>query len=375
MKFAVQRDHFARMLSRAQGIVEKKSTIAVLSHLLIETVGENELKLTCTDYDVVLMDRCPAEVEREGKAVISGKTLYDIVKVLPSVDIQVEKDTGERLRVAAGNSKYDLAGYDPDDFPRIEKSDSEPGISIPISSMRKMLAKSSFCMSLEEARMNLNGIFFDLKKDGEKLSFGCIATDGHRLARVEQYFEGVDVPFDQMGVIVHRKGVLEAKKILDSETGDIFIGFGSGEVVFRAGNAALYVREIDEEYPDYESVIPGDFTREFAVDATELLEGMRRVLPLTDPNILTVKLEVRPETLIISSANPQAGSGETTVYADYEGEPFVVGFNHRYLLDSASAVESQQILLKMTEPGAPCLLVPSEAEENVAYVLMPIEEA
>ncbi len=240
---------------------------------------------------------------------------------------------------------------------------------------KKMLTKTSFCMSTEEARMNLNGVFFDISRDDdEKVAFACVATDGHRLAKVEHAFEGIDLPFDSRGVIVHRKGIFEIKKILDTESGDLFIGFGSGEIVFRVGNAALFVREIDEEYPDYESVIPADFTRAFTVDVPELLEGMRRVLPLSDPNALTVKMEVRPETLILSSANAQTGFGETSIFADYDGKPFVVGFNQRYLQDSAAAIEAPQLSVKMAEPGSPCLVEPSDPEEGALYVLMPVEE-
>jgi DNA polymerase III subunit beta len=375
MKFTVQRDEFSRLLSRAQGIVEKKSTIAVLSHLLLETVGEDEIKLTCTDYDVVLMDRCPAQIEKEGRAVISGKTLFDIIKVLPSVDITVAKEDGERIRVTAGNSKYQLSGFDPDDFPRIEKEDSEPGFAVPIPALKRMLVKSAFCMSTEEARMNLNGVFFDIRKDDDgQVAFSCVSTDGHRLARIEHRFEGIELPFDSRGVIVHRKGINEIKKIMDTEIGDIRIGFGSGEVVFRVGNAALFVREIDEEYPDYESVIPSDFNRHFVVDVPELLEAMRRVMPLSDPNVLTLKMEIRPESLTLSSANVQTGSGETMIYADYEGEPLLVGFNQRYLQDSIGAVEAPQVIFKMTEAGSPCLVEPSDPDEGVMYVLMPVEE-
>ncbi len=375
MNFTVQRDEFARLLSRAQGIVEKKSTIAVLSHLLLETVGDDEIKLTCTDYDVVLMDRCPAQVVKEGRAVISGKTLFDIVKVLPNVDISVQKKDGERILVEAGKSKYNLSGFDPDDFPRIEKGESEPGFSIPVAAFKKMLAKTAFCMSNEEARMNLNGVYFDIRKDDdEKVSFACVATDGHRLAKVEHSFEGIELPFENRGIIVHRKGITEVKKICDTEGGEIFIGFGSGEIVFRVGNASLFVREIDEEYPDYESVIPVDFTRTVVVEVRELLEGMRRIMPLTDPNALTVKMEVRPETMILSSANAQTGFGETSLYADYDGDAFVVGFNQRYLQDSAAAIESQQLSLKMSDADSPCLAEPSDPEEGALYVLMPVEE-
>ena len=376
MKFSVQRDQFIKMLSRAQGIVEKKSTIAVLSHLLLETDGDNAIKLTCTDYDVVLMDRCPAQVEKEGKAVIGGKTLYDVMKVLPSVDVKFSKESGERIVIDAGNTNYVLSGADPDDFPRIEKEDEEPSFTVPISTFRKMLAKTAFCMSQEEARLNLNGILFDLREEADGMTFICVATDGHRLAKVERLLAGKEPPVDlENGIIVHRKGITEVRKIIDSETGDVSIGFASGEVVFRAGNAALYVREIDEEYPDYTSVIPSGFESEFAVDGPELIEGMRRVLPLTDPNVLTVKLAVEAEKLVISSANPQTGSGQTSVYADFSGTPFSVGFNHRYLLDSASAVEAPQLVFRFTDPGAPCLLEPSDPDEGLVYVLMPIDES
>jgi DNA polymerase III subunit beta len=375
MKFSVQRDNFIRLLGRAQGVVEKKSTVAVLSHLLLETVGDDGIKLTCTDYDVVLMDHCPAVVERDGKAVISGKTIFDIVKVLPSLDIQLDKGKDERIHISAGTSKYDLAGLDPDDFPRIEKDDSEPGFSLPIKEFRRMLAKSAFCMSTEEARMNLNGIYFDIKKnDDGKVSLACVSTDGHRLAKVERVFEGLELPFDNRGVIVHRKGVTELKKIMDSEIGDVHVGFASGEVVFRVGTAALFVREIDEEYPDYESVIPDEFNRHFVVDVPDLVEAMRRVVPMADPNSLTVKMEVRPEALVLSSANSQTGFGETSIYADYDGTPFVVGFNQRYLHDCVTAVEAPQVLVKMTEPGSPCVLEPSDPDEGSLFVLMPVEE-
>jgi DNA polymerase-3 subunit beta len=378
MKFSVQRDGFARLLARAQGIVEKKSTIAVLSSLLLETVGEDQIKLTCTDYDVVLLDRCPARVEREGRAVVNGKTLYDIVKVLPStVEIDITKEAGERLLVKAGSSSYNLSGFDPDDFPRIEKADKEPGISIPISVFRKMLAKTSFCMSTEEARMNLNGLYFRFRKDDDNNTvFSCVATDGHRLAKVEQVFEKLAIPFEEEeGLIVHRKGVVEVRKIMDSETGEIFIGFSSGEVVFRVGSAALFVRQIDEEYPDFEGVIPREHTRKFSVDVSEFMESMRRVVPLTDPNVLTIKIAVRPESLVLSSANSQTGSGETSMYADYDGEAFAVGFNQRYLQDAISAIEAPQAVLKMTDSGSPCLVEPSNPDEGTLYVLMPLEDA
>ncbi len=117
-----------------------------------------------------------------------------------------------------------------------------------------------------------------------------------------------------------------------------------------------------------------DFTRSLIVDVPELLEGMRRVMPLTDPNALTVKMEVRPETMILSSANAQTGFGETSLYADYDGDAFVVGFNQRYLQDSAAAIESPQLSLKMSDADSPCLAEPSDPEEGTLYVLMPVEE-
>lgn len=374
MKFSVQRDSFAKLLGRAQGIVEKRSTIAVLSHVLLETVGNDEIKLTCTDYDVVLIDQCPARIEQQGRAVVGGKLLFDIVKVLPSVDLEFTKEGAERLLLTAGNSKYNLSGFTPDDFPRFEKADAPPGITIPGETFRSMLAKTAFCMSQDDARLNLNGLYFDFQKKNSSFHLACVATDAHRLAKVEQFFPDVELPFDERGVIVHRKGINEVRKILDSETGDIFLGFAAGDILFRIGSASVYVREIDEEYPDYQSVLPTSFTSSFTVEVPELLDGMRRVLPLTDPNLLCVKMEVTPNLLILSSANAQTGSGQTSVYCEYEGEPFIVGFNHRYLQEAISVVESPKVVFKITEPGSPCLVEPSEPEEKVIFLLMPVEE-
>jgi DNA polymerase-3 subunit beta len=354
--------------------VEKKSTIPVLSHLLLETAGNEEIKITCTDYDVVLMDRCKARVETEGKAVLSGKQLYDIVKVVPPGDIDLDKAVGERVEIRAGTSRYELSGFDPDDFPRIEKSESEPGFKVPIAAFRKVLAKVSFCMSFEEARMNLNGVYFDVRKEDDGFSVTFVATDGHRLAKAAQLFPGAELPIENTGIIVHRKGITEIKKILDSETGDLFIGVRPDELVFRVGNAGLFVRRIDESFPDYESVIPNAFVREFKADTRELTEAMRRVFPMADPNLLTLKMEVRPETLRVSAANTTGGTAETTLFADYDGDPFVVAFNHRYLGEALTSIESPQAVVRVTEPGSPCLVEPSDPEEKVAYVLMPVEE-
>lgn len=375
MQFSVQRDQFIRLLARAQGIVEKKSTVAVLSHILLETDGMDAVKLTCTDYDVVLMDRCPARVTREGKAVIGGKTLFDVIKVLPSVDVEFDKVDGERISVNAGSTDYSLPGFDPDDFPRIEKGDKEPSFSVPVSMLRRMILKTGFCMSQEEARMNLNGIYIRIREVDSGMALACVATDGHRLAKAEMVVDGKESPLDNdTGVIVHRKGITELKKILDSETGDVSIGFSSGEVVFRVGNASLFVREIDEDYPDYETVIPGGFEQEVLVDVPEFLDAMRRVQPLADPNALTVRLEVEPEKITLSSANPQTGSGRTHIYADYNGEPFAVGFNQRYLQECASVIEAPQLVFRMVDPGAPCLIEPSDPDEGALYVLMPVDE-
>jgi len=375
MKFSVQRDQFIRLLARAQGIVDKKSTVAVLSHVLLETDGDDAIKLTCTDYDVVLMDRCPARVDREGRAVVGGKTLFDVVKVLPSVDIIFDKQDGERISLDAASSHYSLPGFDPDDFPRIEKSSSEPSFTLPVSTMRSLLVKTSFCMSQEEARMNLNGIFLDVRESESGLSLTCVSTDGHRLAKVETVLDGQVLPTDKdVGIIVHRKGINELKKILDGETGTLSIGLGSGEVVFRVGGASLFVREIDEEYPEYNSVIPTEFQKEVRVEVAEFVEGLRRVLPLTDPNLLTVKLTIEPERVTLSSANPQTGSGQTHLFAEYEGEELSISFNHRYLVECASVIASPGLSMRMFDGKSVCVVVPSDPDENALYVLMPVDD-
>lgn len=377
MKFVVQRDHFARLLSRAQGIVEKKSTVAVLSQVLIESVGEETIKMTCTDYDVVLIDRCPARILRQGRIVIPGRSIFDIVKVLPSVDIEIETSSDNSILVKAANRKYNLAAMDPDDFPRIEKPDTEPSVDVPVAIMRGLIRKTSFCMSQEEVRLNLNGVLFSFQSEADGVRLTCVATDGHRLAKVGSVLPGAVLPsLASNDVIVHRKGILEIKKIIEAETGNVTIGFlpGQSEVVFKVGSASLYVRLIEESFPDYESVIPAYSSNNLKISQRELVEEMRGVAPLADPQQLSVRMEMKAENLKITAQDPNKGSASTEMFAEFDGEPLFIGFNYKYLLEALEAVETERVVFKLTDSSSPALLQPENEGEDFSYVLMPVDD-
>lgn len=375
MKFTVQRDFFARLLSRAQGIVEKKTTLTILSQVLLETVGKDTLKLTCTDYDVVLVDTCPASIEREGRLVISGKALNDVIKVLPNADVQVEKLPNDGISLRSGSSKFELNGAPSDDYPRIEKPEPEHTLNLPINVFKRMLNKVAFCMSQEEARMNLNGVLFDFQSTPEGVTLFLVATDGHRLARCAATFEGKSAPNTKgSDVIVHRKGIQEVRRILEGETGEVTIGFGSGEVVFKVGTTSLYVRLIDESYPDYNSVIPSGFNSKVTVELGSLAVAMRVVSAVTDPNLLTVRLDISGDKMEVASANPATGKGSHDVFISFDGETTRIGFNYRYLQEALNAVDSKELVIKLLDGSSPAVVEPNDPTEQFTYVIMPVEE-
>ncbi len=377
MKFTVQRETFTRLVSKAQGIVEKKSTLTVLSQVMMETTGTDGVRMVCTDYDVVLMDQCPATVEKEGRFVTSGKLLHDVLKNLSGgADVVIETLDNHKYRLTCGKFTYDLNSTPVDDYPRIEKPEPAQSIALPVNVFKKLLNKTAFCMSQEEARMNLNGVFFDFKEVPDGVTLICVATDGHRLAKATATFEGKVVPGDRSGdTIVHRKGIQEVRKLLEGESGELTIGFGAGEVMFKVGSSALYVRLIEERYPDYESVIPTGFNGKVTAEHQELVNGLRAMIAVTDPNILTVRLDiVGKEMMSMGSANPAHGHGRGEVPVSYDGEPTRIGFNYRYFNEALGVIEANEVVIKLIEPGAPAVIEPADPTESFTYVIMPVDE-
>ncbi|WP_300536531.1 DNA polymerase III subunit beta [Sphingosinicella sp.] len=364
MKATVERATLLKCLGHVQSVVERRNTIPILSNVLIE-VENGGLKLMATDLDLQVVDSIAAQVETSGATTVSAHTLFDIVRKLPEgsqVEIAV---AGDKMSIAAGRARFNLATLPRDDFPMIAESDLPTKFQLPAETLKQIIDKTRFAISTEETRYYLNGIFMHVV-DGKLLA---VATDGHRLARV-----ALDAPAGSDGmpdIIVPRKCVAEVRKLLDEVTGEIEISLSSTKIRFRAGTAVLTSKLIDGTFPDYSRVIPTKNDRLLKVDTKALAEGVDRVAAIATEKTRAVKMSIDRDRIVLSVTSPETGTAAEEVPADYASESLDVGFNARYLLDILSEIETDEIEIHLADAAAPTLIREGQSSPAL-YVLMPM---
>lgn len=368
MKATVERATLLKCLGHIQSVVERRNTIPILSNVLIEARGDG-LRLMATDLDLQVVETIPAAVDVGGATTVSAHTLFDIVRKLPEGS-QVELAmAGEKLGVTAGRSKFNLPTLKRDDFPVIAETELPTVFAIDADALKDIIDSTRFAISTEETRYYLNGIFLHAL-DGASPKLRAVATDGHRLARIE-----LDLPEGAKGmpdVIVPRKCVGEVRKLLDELDGEVEVSLSPSKIRFKLGTATLTSKLIDGTFPDYNRVIPAANDKLLKVDAKSLSEGVDRVAAIaTTEKTRAVKLSLGRDKVTLSVTSPENGTASEDVPADYTSQEFEVGFNYRYLLDILGQVGSDQVDIHMADAAAPTLIRESDTSKAL-YVLMPM---
>jgi DNA polymerase-3 subunit beta len=370
MKITIERAALLRSLGHVQSVVERRNTIPVLSNVLLR--AENgELSLTATDMDLEIVESVPADIARPGSATAPAHTLYDIARKLPDGS-QVELDaSGDVLTLRSGRSNFKLGTLPVDDFPQMTQGDLPHRFSLTVGALKGLIDKTKFAISTEETRYYLNGIYIHATKPkaGETAALRAVATDGHRLARVEVSLpEGAEaVP----GVIVPRKTVLEVRKLLDEAADSIEVQLSDTKVRFAFDSITLTSKLIDGTFPDYERVIPAGNDKTLEVDAKLFAAAVDRVATISTEKSRAVKLALGHGVLTLSANSPDAGSAMEEIEVVYEQSALEIGFNSRYLLDITSQIESGVAKLQMADSGSPTI-VRDAADGSALYVLMPM---
>ncbi|HET6922645.1 MAG TPA: DNA polymerase III subunit beta [Anaeromyxobacteraceae bacterium] len=370
LKIGVQ--ELSRALARSQGIVEKKSTMPILSHVLLEAYKSGELTVAATDLDVAVQGRHQCEsVAKEGKVAVPARHLFDVVKALPEATVSLRKTQNNYLEVRSGAAEFRMVGLPAEDFPALPKPEKVPFVKVGATVMLGLIERTAFAVSSDETRYNLNGVFFETQ--GGKLRL--VATDGHRLSLAE-----ADSPGDfklKKGVIIPRKGLIELKKLLaeavegGEEKPSADLGFvESSAIVCRAG-VTLVMRLIEGMFPDYHQVIPKGGEKVLKVGRARLLETLRRVSLLASDKSHAVKLELGKGNLRVLSQNPDLGEAKEDVTVEYQGEPLKIGFNARYLIDVLQVLTSEDVAFEMADDLSPGVLKPA-GEEGYTAVIMPM---
>ncbi|NRB34182.1 MAG: DNA polymerase III subunit beta [Rhodobacteraceae bacterium] len=370
MKISIERGALLKAVSQAQSVVERRNTIPILANLLLEAEG-SEVQFRATDLDIEVVDKAPAQVERAGATTVSAHTLNEIVRKLPDgalVTLTADAATG-RLTVEAGRSNFSLATLPREDFPIMASSDYDSNFAAPAGLLRRLFDKSKFAISTEETRYYLNGVYMHVADGDEGRVLRCVATDGHRLARV-------DAPLppeaDGMaGVIVPRKTVNELRKLLDDDDAQIAVSVSETKIRFATPEITLTSKVIDGTFPDYARVIPVGNTKRLEVDASEFAKAVDRVATVSSERSRAVKLALDEDRLVLSVNAPDSGAAEEELAVAYGDERLEIGFNAKYLQEIADQVDRENAVFLFNSSGDPTLMREG-SDTSAVYVVMPM---
>lgn len=366
MELRVKRADFLAELLPMQGIVERRTTIPVLSHILLQARDE-KLHIAGTDLDVSLTSSCEAEVKREGAVAVQAKKFVEIIRALTAEEVRLQLDDHQALLINAGTSRFKIHGLQAQDFPTLPDVSKEKAIDIPFALFRRMVGKILFAVSSEESRFQLNGALLKLKAK----SLEMVATDGHRLALVENEIAGSK---EADGVLVPRKALQELQRF-ESGDAEATLQFRRGEhhLSFRLGRRELICRILEGTFPDYERVIAKDNDKKPIFDRRQLSDAVRRVAILTGDRARAVRLELEPETMVISAANPDLGEAREELACAYPGGEIKLGINPDYLDHFLQAVDTEKVRLELKDENTQCVGFPVEgSDQRYLCVIMPM---
>ena len=375
MNFEIDKREFIKGLGLMQSVAGRKTTLPILSHILLEW-EENSLYLTGTDLETGIREELTAKIHQKGKASVSAKKLYEIVRELPEETIQIQKKDNQWITLQCGKSLFNLAGLDPEEFPSFPTYEEENFSMVSTQLIREMIEKTAFAASSEESRYHLNGVLFAQSKQGGKEILRMVATDGHRLSLIDrenQKIRGIE----EKGIIIPKKGVLEIKKIIGDRDGEGEMGiyFNSTHGFFKLGRSLTVIRLIDGEFPEYEQVVPKGNDKKLVMVKEKIVSSLRRVSTMANERMEGVKFSLKKNTVEMSSTHQDFGDAKEEVEVVYEGPPLQVGFNARYLIEALNVIDAEEVLMELKDEGSPGILRPSSSAtgfSNQFCIIMPM---
>jgi len=364
MRFTIDKPSFIKLLQKIQGIVEKRNTMPILANVLLEA-EEGVITVMATDLEVFIKDSAKAETTEAGSVTINARKLFEITRELPSESVDVSSDREDKVTIKSGKSRFTIMGLPSKDFPVFPEVDESKLEKIDNESLKEMIDKTSFAVSTDETRYNINGFLFEK----ENSTIRMVATDGHRLAYIEKNDIGVATE-QKEGVLLPRKGVLEIRKLLEDE-GDFMLGITQKNAVMKKGDTLISVRLLEGEFPDYKKVIPKENDKEVVADRIGLLSSLKRVSILSTDKIKGVKFSFSKSNLTVSSSSPDLGEATEEMDIDYKDEDIEIAFNARYFIDMLESVTDDNVKVFLKDSLSPGIVRPA-GSDSYTYIIMPM---
>jgi DNA polymerase-3 subunit beta len=364
MRFSIQREALLKPLSQVVGVVERRHTLPVLANLLV-TAGPDGVSFTGTDLEVEMLARAQVDDLEPGETTIPARKLFEICRALPDgarIDV---KQSGDRVTLSAGRSRFTLACLSASEFPQVDAIDFLEQISLPEATLKELLDRTAFAMANQDVRYYLNGALLDLRED----LLRCVATDGHRLATCETSVSLAGTAKRQ--VIIPRKGVLELQRLLEAGDGTVEVEFGRNHLRVRRSDFVFTTKLIDGRFPDYEAVIPIGADKQLIVGRETLRAALQRAAILSNEKYRGVKLELEPNRLLIVAHNPEQEEAVEEVEVTSSVSGLSIGFNVNYLLDALGALRGEETRLNLRDANSSCLIRDAD-NDRARHVVMPL---
>ncbi|MGB6783908.1 MAG: DNA polymerase III subunit beta [Terracidiphilus sp.] len=371
MEITVSRAELVKELTATQSVVERKTTIPILSNFLIEAEGDR-LQITATDLDQAIRTSAPVKVKKAGACTIPARKLYDYVKLLPDGDISIKLLENHWVQIRSGRSNTKMVGMARANYPQVPEFPTVSVTTIPAGVLHTLIARTIFAISNEESRYTLNGALMVLKAE----SIAMVATDGHRLSFVEKPGETLEGVSGERRILIPRKALSELQMLL-ADAGEANVEFADDDhtLFFRLGHRTLSSRKLNGQFPNYEAVMPRDNTKFAVVRSSELAASIQRVAQFADERSGAVRLRLEGNELKISSSSTESGESEDTIDTPYSGDLIAVGFNSIYILEFLKALGNEgEVRLEFKDAQSAGQMRPEDpdSEYKSRYVLMPM---
>lgn len=377
MELTVGKADLQKELQLCQGVVEKRSTIPILSNVLLKA-SDGRLQIAATDLDVTILSSCAARVTTPGGVTIEAKRLFDVVRSMPDDDVHMTLQENNSMLIESGTAKFRLLGLPAEDYPTLPTVSNADGYDISLDELKTMVGKVKFAITHEETRFQLNGALLKLQPNKMEM----VATDGHRMALINfpaSITGGKGKKGTDLTILIPRKALDEILRLESGAEGNVRFGVSDNQLFFEAGDRRLLARMIDVNFPNYMEVISRDNDRRVMVDRERLLSTIKRISLVANERTRAVRFDFAPGKLTVSSTNPELGDARETVPIDYAGQPFFVGLNAAYVMDFLSATDTPSVSLDLKDENSQCIGRPATAAEDLPYdylyVVMPMRLA
>jgi DNA polymerase-3 subunit beta len=372
MELNIQKQTLLDALQLALGIVEKRSSMPILSNILMET-GDDSVRIMATDLQVSVRLQCPAQIMESGGISILARKFYEIIRELPEENIYMKLNENNRLLISCKDVRFNIVGLPASDYPPLPDLESVKTIKLEGSLLRDMIQKTIISVSLDEGRFNLSGIYFETTEKKEKNGLRMVSTDGHRLTIMEKNLDNLEEGFLSKGVLLPRKAVSELIKILETP-GEAEIGFKDTFGVFKKEETLMIMRLLESNFPDYHLVLPKKKNKTVFIIKTDLIDIMKRMAVLSTDKYKGVKFKLSKGNLEIQSVNPDIGDAKENLALKYEGGPVEIGFNARFFIDVLQVMESETVTLDLNDSVSPAILS-GDKDPGFLALIMPMKLA